>query len=493
MLSGVRAAAERDGVEMTRNIPAFWEELRYKKVAVVGLGVSHFDLIRLMLHKGIGVTVLDRRDREAMDADYETLSAAGARFRLGDSYLSGLSDFDIVFRTPGLYYGKEELTKARQAGVAVTSEMEVFFALCPCRIYAVTGSDGKSTTTTIISELLKAEGKTVHLGGNLGYPLLSRIEEIRPEDAAVVELSSFQLISMRQSPDVAVITNVQPNHLDVHRDMQEYIDAKKNILLHQDAFSRAVLNLDNEITAGMAELVRGKLCFFSRRSLPQHGSYLDVNGNLCRVEAGKARPILPMTDIRIPGMHNVENYLTAIAAVGSEVSDETIRRVAREFGGVEHRIEFVRELDGVRYYNDSIASSPTRTIAGLNSFPPKTAVVILGGYDKKIPYAPLAPVLIERARAAILMGATGPKIEEALRECPGFFESGLIVEHAETMEQAVALARKVAAPGNVVTLSPASASFDLYRNFEERGRHFKQIVAALPEAGSAAEGGTAQP
>lgn len=461
---------------MTRNAVRFFEELGAKRVAVIGLGVSHFDLIRLLLRKGVGVTVLDRRDRAAIGAAYDTLAADGAEFLLGEGYLGSLTDFDVVFRTPGVYFLRDELTEARRAGVAVTSELEVFFELCPCRIYGVTGSDGKSTTSTILSELLKAEGRTVHLGGNLGFPLLSRIDSIRPEDVAVAELSSFQLISMRRSPDVAVVTNVAPNHLDVHKDMSEYIDAKKNILLHQDAFSRAVLNLDNDITAGMAGLVRGKLCYFSRRSMPEQGSYLDVNGNLCRVESGKARPILPMREIKLPGMHNVENYLTAIAAVGDEVSDETVRTVAREFGGVEHRNEFVRELDGVKYYNDSIASSPTRTIAGVLSYEPKRSIFILGGYDKKIPYAPLAPVLIERAKAVVLMGATGPKLEEALKGCPGFFESGLIVEHAETMEQAVAAARRLAVEGDIVSLSPASASFDLYANFEERGRHFKRVV-----------------
>lgn len=295
----------------------------------------------------------------------------------------------------------------------------------------------------------------------------------------MVELSSFQLISMRQSPDVAVVTNVAPNHLDVHRDMQEYIDAKKNILLHQNGLSRTVLNFENSITREeMAPLVRGELCWFSKKRPVIHGSFLREDGMLCRVKHGKVTPVVHKDEIRIPGMHNVDNFLTAIAAVGEEVDDESIRRVAREFGGVEHRIEFVRELDGVRYYNDSIASSPTRTIAGLYSFEQKI-IVIAGGYDKKIPYAPLAPVLCDRAKAVILLGATGPKIEEALRSCEKFGESGLVVLHADTLEQAVEEARSFAKPGDVISLSPASASFDLYRNFEERGHHFKRIVNAL--------------
>ena len=346
-------------------------------------------------------------------------------------------------------------------------------------MFSLTGSDGKTTTSTLISEFFKADGRKVWLGGNIGKALLPEIENISPDDICVVELSSFQLISMRQSPDVAVITNVAPNHLDVHRDMQEYIDAKKNLITHQNGMSRTVLNWENDITREeMAPLVRGELSWFSLKQPVSHGAFLREDGMLCRVDRGTVTPIVHKDEIRIPGMHNVDNFLTAIAAVKNEVSDESIVKVAKEFGGVEHRIEFVRELDGVRYYNDSIASSPTRTIAGLYAFD-KKIIVIAGGYDKKIPYAPLAPVLCERAKAVVLLGATGPKIEEALLACDQFAESGLVILHAKTLEEAVDTARAFAKEGDVISLSPASASFDLYRNFEERGRHFKNTVHAL--------------
>ncbi len=466
---------------MIRNPQLFFEGLKQKRVGVAGLGVSHFELIRLMLRKGISVTVLDKREMAALGEDGRILEKEGARFILGEGYLDALCSFDVLFRTPGMYFLSDALNKAREAGVAVVSEMEVFFDLCPCRMFALTGSDGKTTTSTLISEFFKADGRTVHLGGNIGKALLPQIEQIKPDDVCVVELSSFQLISMRQSPDVAVVTNVAPNHLDVHRDMQEYIDAKKNILLHQNGLSRTVLNYENDITRGeMAPLVRGELCWFSKKRPVIHGSFLREDGMLCRVKHGKVTPVVHRDEIRIPGMHNVDNFLTAIAAVGEEVDDESIRRVAREFGGVEHRIEFVREFDGVRYYNDSIASSPTRTIAGLYSFEQKI-IVIAGGYDKKIPYAPLAPALCDRAKAVVLLGATGPKIEEALRTCEKFEKSGLVILHADTLEQAVEEARAFAKPGDVISLSPASASFDLYKNFEERGRHFKRIVNALQQ------------
>lgn len=464
---------------MVRDPKLFFEQLKQKRVGVVGLGVSHFELIRLMLKKGIDVTVLDKRGMEALGEDGKILENEGAKFILGENHLDALTQFDLIFRTPGMYFLSDALNKARAAGVQVVSEMEVFFDLCPCRMFALTGSDGKTTTSTLISEFFKADGRKVWLGGNIGKALLPEIENISPEDICVVELSSFQLISMRQSPDVSVVTNVAPNHLDVHHDMQEYIDSKKNIIVHQNGMSRTVLNWENDITREeMAPLVRGELSWFSLKQPVSHGAFLREDGMLCRVDRGAVTPVVHKDEIRIPGMHNVDNFLTAIAAVKNEVSDESIVKVAREFGGVEHRIEFVRELDGVRYYNDSIASSPTRTIAGLHAFE-KKIIVIAGGYDKKIPYAPLAPVLCERAKAVVLLGATGPKIEEALLGCEEFAESGLVILRAKTLEEAVDTARAFAKEGDVISLSPASASFDLYRNFEERGRHFKNIVHAL--------------
>ncbi|MDD6236097.1 MAG: UDP-N-acetylmuramoyl-L-alanine--D-glutamate ligase, partial [Clostridiales bacterium] len=308
--------------------------------------------------------------------------------------------------------------------------------------------------------------------------LLPMIEYIDEHDAAVVELSSFQLISMRKSPDVAVITNVAPNHLDVHKDMEEYINAKKNILLHQNAFSKTVLNMDNDITNQMSDLVRGKLYQFSRRSIPNNGAYLSENGSIIMVNNGEQTEIMKASDIRLPGIHNVENYLTAISAVYDDVDRNNIVKVAREFGGVEHRIEFVREVDGVKYYNDSIATSPTRTIAGLNSFGQKL-VVIAGGYDKKIPFEPLAPKLIEKCKLLILMGLTADKIEKAVTECDGYNPEELKILRVSTMEEAVQTAKENTVNGDIVTLSPACASFDKYPNFEARGNHYKGLVNAL--------------
>ena len=461
-------------------VSRFFEGWRGKRLAVIGVGVSNSGVIRMLAQKGLDVTLCDRKSREQLGELAEEFAALGVKFRLGEEYLDRLTDFDIILRAPGVYFYRPELAEARRAGCVVTSELEVFFRLCPCPVYAVTGSDGKTTTTTLISEMLKAEGKTVHLGGNIGRALLPMVEQVRPQDRVVAELSSFQLLSMRFAPQVSVVTNVSPNHLDVHGTMEEYIDAKKNIFLHQDAFSRTVLNLDNETAASFAPSIRGNLWNFSRQRRPAFGAYADEKGDIYVCGRGEGEPVFVMnqSEIRIPGLHNVENYLAAISAVWGEVSADTIRKIAREFGGVEHRIEFVRELDGVKWYNDSIASSPSRTVAGLKAFRQKI-ILLAGGYDKKIPFEPMVPYVLEKVKALILMGLTAPKIEAAVRAGEGFDENLLPIYHAENLEDAVRIAREISGPGDIVSLSPACASFDAFPNFEVRGRRFKELVEEL--------------
>lgn len=456
----------------------FFNNTKGSHVAFIGTGVSHFDLIKLFLSKGYHVTVCDKKSAEQLGDVYDTLKSLGADFSLGENYLDMIFSCDIVFRTPGMYYNNPVLTDARKKGVVVTSEMELFFDLCPCKIYAVTGSDGKTTTTTLISEMLSKAGKKVYKGGNIGRALLPLIEQINEDDAAVVELSSFQLLSMRESPDVAVITNIAPNHLDVHGTMEEYIDAKKNLILHQTAFSKTVLNLDNELTNNLSDIARGKLVKFSRKNMPECGAFLNDKNMLCYNEYGKITEIMNAEDIRIPGVHNVENYLTAISAIWGEVSLEDMISVAKEFGGVEHRIEFIRELDGVKWFNDSIATSPTRVLAGLNSFNQKL-IVIAGGYDKKIPFEPLAKPVNEKVKALILLGLTADKIQKAVTDYEGYNEENLKIYRVSTLEEAVAKAQEIAGNGDIVTLSPACASFDMYPNFEARGNHFKKLVKEL--------------
>jgi len=451
--------------------------LRGKTAAVLGIGVSNTPLIELLCKNGVNVVACDKKTRDQLGDTADKLEALGATLRLGGDYLKNL-DADLIFRTPGMRPDVPELLAASARGSVVTSEMQVFFEVCPCPIIAVTGSDGKTTTTTVIAEFLKAAGKRVWLGGNLGHPLLSEAGEIAPEDYAVVELSSFQLLDMTRSPQIAVLTNLAPNHLDVHRDMAEYIAAKENIFLHQRAEDVAIFNLDNDITRALSEKARGHVRMFSRGDEVSDGVFVR-GGQIVARKDGAERVVLDAADIRIPGQHNVENYCAAVAAVDGLVDDETIRAVARTFNGVEHRIEPVRERRGVKWYNDSIASSPTRTIAGLRSFDQKV-ILIAGGYDKHIPFTPLAPEIVAHVKLLILCGATADAIRAAVTDFEGYRGEPEIAE-AKTLQEAVDIAAARAGAGDIVTLSPACAAFDQFANFMERGRVFKQMVNALPE------------
>ena len=448
--------------------------LQDQTVAVIGIGVSNQPLIQLLLSRNISVTACDKKSREALGPLAEELEKGGCRLRLGEDYLQGL-DQDVIFRTPGMRPDLPELTAAVERGSLLTSEMEVFFEVCPCTKIAVTGSDGKTTTTTIIAELLRAAGKTVHLGGNIGHPLLAETGGMEPEDIAVLELSSFQLMTMTHSPHIAVVTNLAPNHLDVHRDFAEYISAKENIFTHQKAEDIAVFNADNDVTLEESGRVPGRARLFSRQRELEDGVFLRDSAIVCR-RGGVEREVLRLSGIKLPGVHNVENYMAAIAAVDGLVPDEIIRKFAAEFGGVEHRIELVRELNGVRYYNDSIASSPSRTIAGLRSFDQKI-ILIAGGQDKGIPYDALGPEVNEHVKLLILCGATAEVIRRAVERAENYSE--LEIAEVSDYQEAVSLAQSRAKEGDVVMLSPASTSFDRFANFMERGRVFKEIVNAL--------------
>ena len=453
-------------------ISEYLASLKHKRVAVIGIGVSNTPLIRMLLRADIDVTACDKSCREDLGIVADELESLGARLQLGENYLNNLK-YDVIFRTPGLRPDVPALEAARERGAEITSEMEVFFRVCPCKIIAVTGSDGKTTTTTIISELLKAAGYNVYVGGNIGKPLLPDAAGMDPNDIAVLELSSFQLMTMTQSPDIAVVTNVTPNHLDVHKSMSEYIAAKENVFIHQSPRGIAVFNHDNDITRGFAQSAVGRSISFSRWEELDDGVYIRENS----IWYGD-REVLPVADIFIPGEHNVENYMAAIAAVNGLVDDEIIRTVAKNFGGVEHRIELVRTLNEVRYYNDSIASSPTRTIAGLRSFKEKV-ILIAGGYDKKIPFDDLGPEILEHVKVVVLTGATAPKIRAAIEAAPGFSESELQIYEEDDFKEAILTAHRAAQPGDVVILSPACASFDRFKNFMLRGEAFKKIVYEL--------------
>ena len=446
--------------------------IRDKRITVLGIGVSNLPLIRMLAQAGCRVTACDRSPREKLAAADE-LESLGVSLKLGDAYLDGIRA-DVIFRSPGIRPDLPPIEKAVQDGAVLTSEMEAFFEVCPCRIVAVTGSDGKTTTTTLISKLLKAAGKQVYIGGNIGHPLLCEADGMDPDGFAVVELSSFQLMTMHgRSPDVAVVTNLAPNHLDVHKSMDEYVDAKRNICCRQGPGCVTVLNRDNDLSASFETSTGGEVRWFSMRRQVADGVW-NAGEVLTLARSGSVTPLLPVSDIRIPGRHNVENYMAAYAAVCDWVGPDILRDVAATFGGVEHRIEFVRELRGVKYYNDSIASSPSRTRAGLLSFPEKV-ILIAGGKDKGVPFDELGSDVIAHVKKLIVTGLTRDKIRDAVESRPEYRGDPPVLT-VEDFREAVLRAAAEAEPGDIVLLSPACTSFDRFRNFEERGRFFKQIV-----------------
>ncbi len=453
---------------MSTKFEKFLNDISGKTVSVIGMGVSNTPLIRLLLSAGAKVTIRDKAAISKLPQDsVEEFTAKGATFVCGRKYLKKIND-EIIFRSPGVRPDHPEICAACSRGSILTSEMEIFFKVCPSKTIGITGSDGKTTTTTIIYELLKAAGYTCFVGGNIGTPLLDKVPQMHEDDFCVLELSSFQLMTMDSSPDIAVITNVSPNHLDVHKSIKEYTDAKINLLKHnKDA--RIVLNLDNATTREISH------------SYPAHTFSRLEDAEYCvkndTIYAGGTQ-VMKISDIRIPGLHNVENYLAAIAAVDGLVSYDTIKTLAKDFGGVKHRMELIREKDGVLFYNDSIASSPTRTIAGLHSFNQKI-ILIAGGYDKKIPFDALGPEIVEHVKALILIGKTSKKIKKSVVKSRGYSSEFLPIYCPDTFEEAVLLSDKVAERGDIVALSPACASFDLFKNFAERGERFRTLVNSL--------------
>ncbi len=448
-------------------ISSYKAYVKNKSVSFCGIGISNLPLIDFFLEAGARVTARDMKERSALGNVAQDLENKGVRLICGKNYLENM-DEDIIFRTPGLRYDNINFVKALKRGAVLTSEMQVFFELCPAHKIAVTGSDGKTTTTTLISEMLKASGKNVFLGGNIGKPLLPEVEKITPDDYAVIELSSFQLHTMTVSPEIAVITNISPNHLDYHKDYAEYIDAKKNIYRHNENL-KLITNAENEITKQMANEFSGEKVMFSSlkdNDICASDGYISVNGE----------KVLKTSDILLPARHNVENYMAAIGAVYGIASIDAIQTVAKTFKGVEHRLEFVATKNGVKYYNSSIDSTPTRTVAALSAFEDKSLIVICGGYDKKLDYSPLCSALAKKAIHVVLTGACAPKIKEALLASEEFISSGTKISEHPIFRDAVIAAARYAHPGDIVLLSPAAASFDSFKNFEVRGRTFKQIV-----------------
>ena len=458
-------------------VNAYFDTLIGKRVTVVGLGISNRPLVKMLLDRGIPVECRDRTARETLQPEVLELESRGAVLHLGEDYLEGIKA-DVVFRTPGLNAFCPQLSALRDRGTLITSEMEAFFAVCPCPIIGVTGSDGKTTTTTLIAKLLEKSGRKVWCGGNIGTPLLPEAENMSPEDVAVVELSSFQLMGMEVSPHISVVTNLSPNHLDIHKNMEEYVTAKENIYLHQGAEDTVVLNLDNEITNSFVQKAKGNVLQFSRIAWPRRGYCLRSDGMICRVDGEAEEEILDASEILIPGVHNIENYMAAFCAVDGMVSRADMTELARTFGGVAHRIQLIREKDGVRFYDSSIDSSPNRTKAALRSFSQKV-ILVAGGKDKGIAYDDLGPELRDHVKLMVLTGMTAGKIRAAAEHVPGWDNTNPEILDVEGFDDAIRAAAARAEAGDVVILSPASTSFDRFRNFEERGLRFQTVVNSL--------------
>jgi len=458
---------------MKKDFKDFKKFIEGKKVGVVGIGVSNIPLINFLLDLGAIVTAFDKKTEEELGEVATEFNSKGVKLELGDGYLYNLNGFDVIFKTPSMRSDSESLVKAKKEGAYITSEMEEFVRYTKGKVYGITGSDGKTTTTTIISKLLEQQGYRTWVGGNIGTPLFSQIENINEDDRVVLELSSFQLMTMTQEIDVVICTNLAPNHLDMHKDMQEYIDAKKNIFLYQSSDGILILNRENEITYEFKEEAKGIVKVFSSKREIIDGSY--YKDGVLYLEG---KEVCKKDNIIIKGMHNVENYLAAFLATKDDVSLETMKKVAETFTGVEHRCELVREIEGVKYYNDSIASSPTRTLAGIKAFGEKV-IVIAGGYDKHIPFEPLAYEGYPYIKELILMGATKSKIKDVFDKLEE--EKGIVVnvKMADSLDEAVKIAKDLANRGDIITLSPACASFDMYPNFMVRGNEFKDIVRSL--------------
>lgn len=460
---------------VNKKLEEFNEYIRFRKVAVIGLGVSNLPLLEYLYEKKAQVTVFDERTMDEIPSEtINKINTYEFSYSFGKNCLEKLNGFNIIFRSPSCLPTRTELQKEAERGAIVTTEVEMLMEMCPCKIVGVTGSDGKTTTTSLINAILKKAGYKTFLGGNIGTPLFTKLPEMEPNDIVVLELSSFQLMNMHISPDIAIITNITPNHLNIHKDYQEYIDAKKCIFKNQNEKGILILNYDNDITRECAKEANGNVVFFSSKVKLDNGFIVD--GNIIKECNDKVRKhILNTDEVILRGNHNFQNIATALAATKTLVDTDIAVQAIKEFKPVEHRIEFVKEIDGVKWYNDSASSSPTRTISGINAFR-ENIILIAGGYDKNLEYEPLAKPVVDKVSTLILIGQTAEKIYDVVKNESEKENKKINIYMCDTLEQTIEIAKKSAKKGDVVLFSPASASFDMFKNFADRGHKFKDLV-----------------
>ena len=458
-----------------KKLEEFNEYIRFRKVAVIGLGVSNLPLLEYLYNKKAEVTVFDERTLEEIPEEtINKINTYEFDTFFGKNCLENLNGFNVIFRSPSCLPTRPELQKEADRGAIVTTEVEMLMEMCPCKIIGVTGSDGKTTTTSLINAILQHAGYKTFLGGNIGTPLFTKLPEMEPNDIVVLELSSFQLMNMNISPDIAVITNITPNHLNIHKDYQEYIDAKKCIFKNQKENGILILNYDNDITRECSKEANGKVIFFSSKTKLDSGFIVD-DDIIKECNDGIRKHILNTDEVILRGNHNFQNIATALAATKTLVDTDVAVEAIKKFRPVEHRIEFVREIDGVKWYNDSASSSPTRTISGLNAFK-ENIILIAGGYDKNLEYEPLAKPVIDKVSTLILIGQTAEKIYDVVKNESEKENKKININMCDTLEQTIEIAKKSAKKGDVVLFSPASASFDMFKNFADRGNKFKDLV-----------------
>ncbi len=463
---------------INEKLEEFNEYIKFRKVAIIGLGVSNIPLLDYLYKKKANVTVFDERNIDDISKEImDKITLYNFTFHLGENCLENLKGFNVIFRSPSCLPTRVELQEEANKGAIVTTEIEMLMQMAPCKVIGVTGSDGKTTTTSLINAILQKAGYNTYLGGNIGTPLFTRLSEMKPDDIIVLELSSFQLMGMEISPNISVITNITPNHLNIHKDYNEYIEAKKNIFKYQNEDEIVVLNYDNEITRNCAKEANSKVIFFSSKEKLDNGFIVD-EGIIKECEDKVRKHILNTKDVILRGTHNYENIATAIATTRTLVDLDIAVEAVKEFKPVEHRLELIREIDRVKWYNDSVSSSPTRTIAGLNSFD-EEIILIAGGYDKNLDYTPIAKPIVDKVKGLILLGQTSDKIFDAVKQELEDEHKDLDIYVCDSLEQTVVLAKKIAKPGQIVLFSPASASFDMFKNFADRGNKFKKLVNDL--------------
>jgi UDP-N-acetylmuramoylalanine--D-glutamate ligase len=448
-----------------------------QRVTIIGLGREGSALAKFLTQQGARVTVTDIKGEEALSDKIDELASLPIHYLLGGHPEASL-EADIIFVSPGVPQNIPILVEARRRGITISSETKLFFSLCQAPIVGITGSSGKTTTTSLVGEIMQAEGYRTFVGGNIGSPLLTFVEEIEPQDKVVMELSSFQLEVLDQSPHIAAILNLSPNHLDRHGSMDDYVAAKMNILRFQGRNDYAVLNADQQLTRELTRECQGQILLFSREREPDEGAFLK-QGEVTVRWGGNEQKVCHVSEIQLLGAHNLENVLAACAiatVAGAQV--EAVASAVTSFSGVEHRLELVEEIDGVRYYNDSIATSPDRAMAALNSFV-EPIILLAGGREKHLPLAGLARLILKRVKSLILFGEAAPLLKQAVIEAQEETGREVSICHSSNLIEAVEIASRISQPGDIVLLSPACTSFDMYRDFAERGDHFKALVLGL--------------